>query len=85
MAPWIGAHLQDDRREDHAGSTAKQLFQQRLKPRLFLRLVLVAAERFAALNRIGDVLAMSRISANAGRRFGGDMRVDEPGRSAGRG
>ena len=53
---------------------AKQHFQQRAKPFFFIRLVAVAAERFAALDRVGDVLGhvaqFRRIPANRfGRRY----------------
>src|SRR5208282_446014 len=60
---------------------AKQLFQQRLKPRLFLRLVAVAPERFAALDRVGDVLGhVAHFGEFRPVASAGDMRLDEPGR-----
>ncbi len=59
----------------------KQLFQQRLEPRLLLRLVAVAAEGFAALDRVGDVLGhVAHFGECRPVASAGDMRVDEPGR-----
>ena len=70
----IGAKTAQDLR-------AKQLFQQRLKPRLFLRLVAVAAERFAALDRVGDVLGhVAHFGEFRPVASAGDMRLDQPGR-----
>ena len=60
---------------------AKQLGQQHLKPRFFLRLVAVAPERFAALDRVGDVLGhVAQFGEFRPVASAGDMRLDQPSR-----
>ncbi len=63
------------------GLRAKQLFQQRAKPRFFVRLVAVASEEFAALDRVGDVLGhVAHFGEGGPVAPAGNVRVDEPGR-----
>ncbi len=60
---------------------AKQHFQQRAKSFFFIRLVAVAAERFATLDRVGDVLGhVAQLGEFRQTASAGDMRVDEPSR-----
>ena len=78
----IGAHHEGDRREDRAGFQGRSsASSEHLKPRFFLRLVAVAAERFAALDRVGDVLGhVAQFSEFRPVASAGDMRLDQPGR-----
>ena len=71
----IGAKTARDLRDDSSAAS------EHLKPRLFLRLVAVAAERFAALDRVGDVLGhVAQFGEFRSVASAGDMRVDQPGR-----
>ena len=52
-----------------------------MKPRFFLRLVAVAAERIAALDRVGDVLGhVAQFSEFRSVASAGAMRLDQPSR-----
>ena len=78
----IGAHHEGDRREDRAGFKGEaSASSSACEPRFFLRLVAVAAERFAALDRVGDVLGhVAQFGECRPVASAGDMRIDEPGR-----
>ena len=70
----IGAKTARDFRDDRARP-------QHFKPRFFLRLVAVAAERFAALDRVGDVLGhVAQLSEFRSVASAGAMRLDQPSR-----
>ena len=59
---------------------SKQLVQQGAKPCFFLRLVAIAAERFATLDRVGDGLGhVAQFGEFRKVASAGDMRVNEPG------